>query len=241
MYKGKKQYKQNVVYQNSLLSNTQTRCIEINAPIYLRGTGGAYPALGTYAAYYSFQIDTFNLNFNNYFFMCLNLLDTVTPYAMGRSKEYLAMKDAFTHVKVDTVLFSFVRSFVSTTDIYNLPPLSLSVVPTAVNGYVSNSGSIDYSINNYFRDGNSYYQPVNTVKDVDWTSVDFPKINVASSDSTLAANQWFPAENINSLTLAMALGQSLPAITQSSTSGYIREIGMVSIRLMLTFGIPQIS
>lgn len=225
--------------KRNVLSVVNERLIEVSFPIVLRGTGTTYPAgQTTYAAGYSFVIDNGNLNYNTIVDITPNLMDQVVPYTIGRSQEFFTLSKAFSHFRLKNIQYSFVRTYVTTSSISNLSPISLGVIasrPEAVN-----AGTITQANLNYYLDGATYYQPVNDIKDVEWTVKNMPDTLLkAGVDGTFNANAWAPFTEFTTLGIYLTLGQSLYCITTSNVNGFLREIGHAVIRLRIEMGIPQ--
>lgn len=226
-----------ITLQSNILNTTQFRRIELTYPVALDTSLTIYPFGsttygGTYSMYYP-EVLYAGLSYVN---LLAYLNDTVNPDYVGRSREWVAMGQSFTHARLHAVEYSYVRTFVDPTRIGTLPPMSLALyADNNVNGMTSN-------IRNYFRDGSTYYQPVNAIKDIEFTKVDMPKEGIfgkISGGAITHLNQWLPIASTTPSYLWLGIGQRI--FGTASVSNSFLTIGAVVVRLIFEFGIPQTS
>lgn len=248
-YRSKRYLKQTSTEQqmnnrNDILSSVVSRVLELEYPVYLTGLNLAYPpsSTGTYAAMYSVQADDSSTDSNCYVDVLKELSDEVNPFDIGRSREFRLMSLVYSHCRIVSIELGYVRDFVDPTALFNLPTISLGVF--GIRRGTVDADIYDDRVMNYYRDGNAYYQPVNTVKDIRWVTYTLPKLSFSTKstgDLYMALNDWIPVTSIKDHSLWVGIGQGTLALSSVNTDTYIRQIGRLLVRLNVEFGLPQIN
>lgn len=227
-----KRYKQP---RNSVLGNCLKKRIELVFPVYLRGIATTWPVAGSFAATYTF--DGSGVNPAQCFQRITGSLGSGGPYFVpGSSREFDDLIPLYSMCRMESFTVDFVRTYVDSATLLNVPPLSLAVVPTANSNYNAAAATIIDLSQNWSYDSNSYIQPVNNDKFLKGTVYANPERSIQTVLTT-TMNQWVPIAQIINSNYQIQLGQKVWGV--SISNGSLREIGNVICFIDFEFCVPQ--
>lgn len=223
--------------KKDILTSTETRVIEVSIPVYVFTTTKPTPLITSddFESFYSFSSASL-AQYANVFASLANTDYTVA----GSSREFVDMTKLYTHFRVKGVRISFMRTYthLDQTNVKNLAPVSLSVVPSFPVGYAI--GNVLNSKFNYSYDGAVVYQPVNDEKNDTGVYYKHPFRGLFAGTATQQTqNEWIHVSKAPDLSTAVAIGQNLPCV--SNFNNISLEIGSLAVKLYLEFAVPQVN